>query len=243
MKRAIITAAIAALAALGVAAPSAASATTKCAVVHDHITKTDNGHGTPSQWADLSLNRATTVCKTDTGYTVKLVDNGTLWTRTGAGTPNGSGGQIAHRVPGKVHGVYLLTVTGGQLAHRHGDVTQSSTGYVKSLFSEDSKVTGGSYAWAYKTMCGEHWLDSSANNDGVGAAAGNVTGRLCRPHHHRPKPSPSPTTSPTGTTSPPQASPLPTSTTTAQATSPAQPATPGEAAPAQPVTGQPSFTG
>ena len=190
--------------ALGLAAlavPTAASAHTggiRCVVVHDHITKADTGHGTPAEWADLSLNRTTTIC----GGSVHLVDTGTLWTRAGAGTPNGTGGSISHRVPGVVRGTYSLTVTGGTLAHRHGDVTLSSTEYVKSLFSDGSVVTGGAYAWAYLTRCGEKWLDSSANGDGVGAAAGNITGKVCRLHRREPSPTPTPTASPTGSATP-----------------------------------------
>lgn len=154
------------------AAPATAP---RCVVVHDHITKTDTGHGTPAEWADLSLNRTTTVC----GDQVRLVDVGTLWTKPGAGTPNGTGGTIAHRVHGTVHGTYALTVTGGTLAHRHGDTSLSSTAYVKSLFSDGATVTGGTYTWTYTTRCGERWVDSSTNNDGQGAAAGNITGRAC----------------------------------------------------------------
>jgi hypothetical protein len=170
----------------------------KCVIVHDHIAKTDNGHGTPSEWADLSLNRTTTVCGNEkTGYKVKLVDKGTLWTRTGAGTPNGTGGQILNHVPGVVYGIYSLTATGGTLAHDHGDTSASSTEYVKSLFSDGTTVTGGPYAWAYRTRCGEKWLDSSVNNDGQGAAAGNITGKLCGKPSHSPTPTPT-TTSPSG---------------------------------------------
>lgn len=198
------------------AAPAMANANTtprapKCAVVHDHITKTDSGHGTPAEWADLSLTRTTTVCKTAAGYDIKLHDVGHLWTRQGAGTPNGTGGTIAHRVPGKVVGTYWLTATGGTLAHRHGDVSKSSTEYVKSLFSEGTTVTGGKYAWAY-TTCREKWLDSSILNDGVGADAGNITGLRCV---RKPTPTPTPTDtgmpSPTPTTStPPGEAPAPT---------------------------------
>lgn len=177
--------------AVALALPAAAQTQQpKCAIVHDHINKTDNGHGTPSEWADLSLNRTTTVC----GNHVILVDKGTLKTRTGAGTPNGTGGQILNAVPGVVRGIYHLTVSGGTLAHQHGDTSLSSTEYVKSLFSDGTTVTGGEYGWAYATRC-EHWLDSSKNNDGQGAAAGNITGKLCG------KPTPTPTPTPT-TTSP-----------------------------------------
>jgi hypothetical protein len=54
------------------------------------------------------------------------------------------------------------------------------------------KVTGGDYAWTYRTVCGEHWLDSSKNNDGQGGQAGNITGKVCR-HRHHPRPSQTPT--------------------------------------------------
>lgn len=228
------TTTITALAITGAAVltPTAAYAhtghTPACATVHDHITKTDNGHGVPAEWADLSLARATTVCKTATGYTIKLHDEGNLWTRPGAGSPNGTGAPIAHRVPGKVFGTYWLTASGGTLAHKHGDVSLSSTEYVKSLFSEGTTVVGGRYAWAYETCVRgygdyrERWLDSSILNDGAGAQAGNITGKTCRPHH--PKPTPTPTSP----------SPSPTQST---------PSSSGEAPPATPVTRQPQFTG
>ena len=194
------------------AVPAAASARTapKCVTVRDHITKTDNGHGTPAAWADLSLTRTTQVCETATGYDIKLHDAGSLWTRPGAGSPNGTGAVIANRIPGIVFGTYWLTATGGTLEHRHGDVSASSTDYVKSLFSEGTAVTGGKYAWAYET-CGkrwqERWLDSWNLNDGQGADAGNITGKRCQ-IHQRPKPTPTPT--PTDTSAP---TPSPTDTT------------------------------
>jgi hypothetical protein len=58
-----------------------------------------------------------------------------LATRPGAGTPNGTGGQIANRVRGVVAGVYRLTVSGVTVTHQHGDTSLSSTEYVKPLFS------------------------------------------------------------------------------------------------------------
>jgi hypothetical protein len=175
------------------ALPAAASASPRtaqprCVVVHDHVGKTDAGHGSPAAWADLSLDRTTTVC----GGKVTLVDKGTLWTRTGGGTPNGTGGQIGHRVPGVVKGLYTLTISDGTLAHRHGDTSLSSTEYVRSLFTPGTTISGGPYTWAYATRC-EHWLDSSANDDGQGAAAGNITGRLCAGPSHSPTASPSTT--------------------------------------------------
>jgi hypothetical protein len=159
-------------------------------VVHDHIAKTDSGHGTPAEWADLSLNRTTTIrCAGDGEYTVTLVDRGTLTTRVGGGTPNGTGGTIGHAVPGKVAGIYRLKVHGQLAVPRQRDTSAASTAYVSSLFAQGAEVKGGAYAWAYKTVCGEHWLDSSANNDGQGAAAGNITGKTCS----KPTPTPTPT--------------------------------------------------
>lgn len=181
--------------------PAVAYATTSgtgCQTVHDTITKTDNGHGTPSEWADLVLHRSTKVCGDEkAGYTVTLTDVGRLWTRVGAGTPNGTGGQISHRVPGKVRGRYSLTVTGGTFTRSHRNVAGSSTEYVTSLFTQGATVTGGAYSWTYDTAC-EYWVDSSANDDGQGDTAGNITGKPC----HTPKPTPTPTPSDTETPSP-----------------------------------------
>jgi hypothetical protein len=188
---------IAALAAPATAAYANPTETRGCgAVVHDHINKADNGHGTPSEWADLSLDRTTSIrCAGDGEYKVTLVDQGTLKTRPGAGTPNGTGGTIAAAVPGKVVGIYRLTVHGQLDVPKQRDTSVGSTAYVQQLFTTDSTVTGGAYRWAYRTVCDEHWLDSSKNNDGQGAAAGNITGKTCS----KPTPTPSPTTtSPSG---------------------------------------------
>jgi hypothetical protein len=202
VKRLLAGAGATAVAALAIpAAASVASATTalSCTTVHDHIAKTDNGHGTPAEWADLSMNRSTKICKTSTGYDITLTDKGRLRTIKGAGTPNGTGGQILNRVPGVVYGLYSLTATGGTPTGKHGDTSLSSTEYVKSLFTPGATVAGGKYAWAYQTLCGEKWLDSSVNSDGQGAAAGNITGKRCGKPTHSPTPTPSTTpTSPSG---------------------------------------------
>ncbi len=222
----------AALVAAGV--PATARAATgsggpPCITIRDTITKTDSGHGTPAEWADLVLHRTTRVCGDEqSGYTVTLTDVGRLWTRPGAGAPNGTGGQIRHRVRGTVHGTYSLTVTGAKLARRHGDTSLSSTDYVKSLFGAGAQVTGGDYTWTYTTVCGETWVDKT-DGDGQGAAAGNITGKRC---HVKPTSTPSPTGSPSGT---PTGTPSP----TASPTSPAG----GEAPPATPVPGTPHVTG
>lgn len=205
----------------------------KCVTAFDHLNKTDNGHGTPSEWADLSFNRKTTVCADGT---ITLADKGSLWTRTGAGSPNGTD-TVKHRVRGHFTGVYHLTFAvpdnfSLKDVKHHGNVAAAgSTAYVQSLFPEGSAaVAGGAYAWKYYTVCKEFWLDASTNDDGIGAQAGDITGKLCRacrpPRHHHPKPTPTPTES---------ESPTPTPTVTVPA---------GDTAPpAQPVTGQPVFTG
>lgn len=223
MKRVIAAFAVACgvLAVLGALVPPAGA--TACRTVHDHITKVDTGHGSPAAWADLSMARTVTVCPAADGWTVHLVDAGSLWTRKGAGSPNGTGAPIAHRVHGKVAGVYDLTVNAVDFTPAGRDVSLSSTAYVRSMFTGkpatdpavDVQVTGGAYSWTY-TTCREKWVDSSSNGDGVGAQAGNITGRLCH------KPHPKPTTTPTGTTSP---SPTPTGTVT-PTTSPTTSSTP-----------------
>lgn len=190
-----------AVAASGLALAAQAQAqTTKCTVVRDHVTKTDNGHGSPAAWADLSMQRTVTV----NGDAVTLEDKGSMWTRIGAGSPNGSGGQIGHRVKGSVHGVYHLTATGGQLAHCHGDTSLSTSDYIKSLFTEGTTITGGAYNWTYTTRC-EKWVDASSNNDGLGEQAGNITGKRCGPIA-TPTPTP-PATTPTPTPPPTESTP------------------------------------
>lgn len=231
MKRILITVGIMLAGLLAIAPAVAAQAKTGsgCTTVHDVITKTDNGHGTPSEWANLVMRRATKVCGDPTkGYTVALTDVGNLWTIQGAGTPNGTGGQITHRVHGTVHGTYSLTVTGGTFTRAHRNVAGSSTEYVTSLFSDGAAVTGGAYSWTYVTKCGETWVDSSTNNDGQGDAARNITGKQCH------KATPSPTPSPTKTVTP---SPTPTSTPTTEPTPPGQAPAPVPVKTNLPVTG------
>lgn len=208
----------------------------KGTVIHDHLNKTDNGHGSPSEWANLSFSRTVVIAgKWDRDaqtcrWVITLTDRGGLKTIKNAGNPNGTGTPIANVVPGTFTGVYHLTAEGARKnVHPAGT---GSTAYVQSLFT--GKVTSGAYTWTYRTVCGEHWVDSSANDDGQGAAAGSITGKTCRachkpPYHHSPKPTPTVTVTPT--------TPVPTPTDTVPATQP------GDAAPAQPVSGQPSFTG
>ncbi|MDN3356101.1 hypothetical protein [Actinomadura sp. DC4] len=227
MKTTIIAAALTAGSVLG-PAPAGAYATTghkvACgAVVHDHFAKTDSGHGNPPEWADLKFARTTTIRCTSPGhYAVKIMDRGSFRTLVGAGRPNGGGGQITNAVRGEMHGAYWLTVTGALAVPSRRDTSLSATAYVTALFDPSSVVKGATYSWAYRTVCGEEWLDSSLDNDGQDpAVAGNITGKTCRPRH---TPRPAPTT------------PTPTPTRNA-------PSTGGEAPPATPVKRQPAFTG
>src|SRR4051794_38964269 len=53
MKKLLAGAGVTALAVLAVPAAASASPQTaqpKCTVVHDHVSKTDTGHGTPAEW-------------------------------------------------------------------------------------------------------------------------------------------------------------------------------------------------
>jgi hypothetical protein len=178
------------------------------AVTHDHLAKTDNGHGTPSEWADLSFNRTVVAVghynrkARACDYKITLKDRGSFTTRAHTGSPSGAAVQIVKKVPGTFVGVYHLTLTGFLKPHvHHGDVTAAgSTAYVQSLVKVGI-VAGGDYAWYYRTVCGEHWLDSSKNNDGQDLSAGNITGKWCRAcGGHGPKPTPTPT--PTGSVTP-----------------------------------------
>lgn len=197
-------------------------------VASDYLAKTDNGHGTPSEWANLKFKRTVLVTKghfnfktRDCTYTVFLADKGSLKTIQGAGSPSGAAVQIANSVPGSFAGVYRLTITGHLKHHvHHGDVSAAgSTAYVLSLFYPGATQGPKSwYAWKYRTVCGERWTDASFNNDGQALSAGNITGKTCRACH--PKPTPTPTVPPVVT----------------------QPV-PGEAVPATPIKTQPNFTG
>src|SRR5690349_4341122 len=70
LRKIITVTAVAAAGLAGLGGAAYASGTDDCKIVRDHITKTDNGHGTPPEWADLSLHRATKVCQTDGAYDV-----------------------------------------------------------------------------------------------------------------------------------------------------------------------------
>jgi len=226
MRRPLIAGAAAGVVATGglaFAVNAAATTTTGAchgAKIRDVIAKKDVGHGAPAEWAYLKLFRTVTVKCTAPGvYEITLKDKGVLVTIKGAGTPNGTGGTIAHTVPGTVNGTYNLTATGKLDVPAHRDTTLGSTAYVQSLFPKDSVVTGKDYSWKYVTCGGaEHWEDASSNDDGKGAGAGNITGKIfprCLKHHPtKPPVTPTPTTpTPTGSaspTTPPGEAPAPT---------------------------------
>lgn len=226
----VVLAAVAAV--LGFAAVPAAAAgpvARPCFNATDTITKTDSGHGTPPEWANLAFTRKTRVCGDSTnGYDVTLTDDGTLTTIAGAGAPNGHG-TISREVTGHMSGGLTVHVTGAALAlDKRNAKADGSTAFVKSMFEQGAVLGEVSYSWTYTTRC-EKWVDSSANNDGTDTNAGNITSRaLCggwhkSPHSHQGAPSGEPSAKPS--------------------TAPGTPAAGGEAPPAQPVTGTPHFTG
>jgi hypothetical protein len=201
--RTLVAITVAAGALVAVPTISSAYADSGCRTIHDHFTKTDSGHGTPAEWADLSFSRTTTICDAEDGYSVRLEDQGRLWTRAGAGSPNGTGAPIENRVGGTMAGFDTVTIDGGSFAPpTHRDTSLSSMDYVKSLF-DGGTATGRAYTWTYRT-CLEKWVDSSRNNDGQGATSGNITGKRCQPHQ---TPTPTPTDSPTPTPSPTESTP------------------------------------
>jgi hypothetical protein len=182
------------------AAPTTVTGTT---VVSNHQ---DNGHGSPSLWAYDDFNRTLTVslaagstcgsmvgvgfdAAVDNCFTAHIADNGHFNAIRGAGTPNGTGGQISNSVTGSMAGTYDLILyapsadalttanipssTNDNYAAPHTTTTNwptlaftTATGVVES---------GGPYSWTYTSAC-EKWVDSSANSDGALAGDGNITG-------------------------------------------------------------------
>lgn len=164
----------------------------------------DNGHGTPNTWAYDTFNRKLVVsvatdqntCGTlptgDICYVAAIQDNGTFDTILGAGTPNGTGGQINHHVSGAMAGNYSLTAVAPAADTLTGVVPASeddnfgtpkvtTTNWLTQAFVTpgDVVVSGGDYSWVYTSTC-EKWTDASNNNDGIGKGAGNITGlNLC----------------------------------------------------------------
>lgn len=149
----------------------------------------DNGHGSPSEWADLAFKRTMKIHNNGDGtYALTTSDVGSLITRKGAGSPN-NGAHITRTLSGQFSSASTGSATGtlsdNYLANDK-KVFDPKTGHpfssnewFKSFF--ESGVTGSPfsthYAFTYKTL-DEKWVDADTNNDGQDTSAGDVTGRL-----------------------------------------------------------------
>lgn len=188
------TAALGLLAAGFVAAPAqAADVQSVTTTVKNHA---DDGHGSPSHWADDTWTRKSTITPGDTDgtYTVHLTGTGSFTTVKDAGAPNGSGTTVGAAVTGDFAEDLTATVTGtpksaAQLARIDGNtyddangVTYTTTEWIKHLFTSASTPTIGNetYRYEYTRPC-ESWVDADDNNDGQAEDAGNITGKDCTP--------------------------------------------------------------
>lgn len=171
-----------------VAANVAATDLVVTATVKNHP---DNGHGTPSRWALDSFTRTMVVRKTGTNaYTLITTDTGTFTTILNAGSPNGTGAKITRVITGKFSSRDTGHVTGGALLPNakklsgkhyddlHGTPFPAGGAWAKIFFAGTAAVSPfDAYDFRY-TTADERWIDASTNNDGQGAAAGNITGKL-----------------------------------------------------------------
>jgi hypothetical protein len=149
----------------------------------------DNGHGSPSEWADLTFKRTMKIHSNGDGtYALTTTDVGSLITRKGAGSPN-NGVRIARTLSGQFSSASAGSAT-GTLSDNYLDNDKkvfdpktghpfSSSEWFKSFFKEG--VTGspfsGHYAFTYKTV-DEKWIDADTNDDGQDQSAGDITGKL-----------------------------------------------------------------
>jgi hypothetical protein len=156
------------------------------ATVNNHP---DNGHGSPSQWADDNFVRTMKIHDNGNGtYALTTTDKGSFVTHKGAGSPN-NGVSIARTLKGTYSSASTGTATGALAAnYRDSDKKVfdpkaghpfSSNEWFKSFFQ--SGVTGSPfsthYAFTYATV-DEKWLDADTNDDGQADVAGDVTGKL-----------------------------------------------------------------
>jgi hypothetical protein len=192
--RKLMTVGTAGLLALGVLiAPQAASAAAD-QVVHTQVRNhPDNGHGTPSHWANDTWNRTTTLHDNGNGtFKVTLQGTGTYKTIKDAGSPNGTGAKVKRVATGQFTETLTATVTGslkGKTAlhnldgtiYNDGKKVKKTTGqWLVTPFKSGATAHIDSYSYTYAAKGGcETWTDASDNNDGQGAAAGNITGAKC----------------------------------------------------------------
>jgi hypothetical protein len=186
VKRLLVGLGVIALAVGGAALASGAvaNADTSCSgPISTHTDRPDSGHH--GDWADLSLTRSVVICSTGTAnhYTATITDDGSLTTRDGQSPREGK--PLAAGATGTVHGTYAWTFVAENL-----DLTKlvsppadTTTGnwlkeLVKASGGKWCSGSGSDYTWTY-TTCAEKWVDSSSNDDGTAADAGDITGLKC----------------------------------------------------------------
>ena len=155
----------------------------------------DNGHGDPAHWADDTWTRTSAIHPNGDGtFTVHLTGKGTFRTVKGAGSPNGGGDTIRHRVSGdfsedltatvsdaKARGATGLNNINNKIYNDRRKVHFTTTEWIKHLFAKNGagaavKITA--YSYGYDTGC-QTWTDANTNNDGQAGGAGNITGKKC----------------------------------------------------------------
>lgn len=219
------------LAALGLTvAATAVSALPASAHTTDLICKatlTNHPENSSPVWAYDTFTRTTRFHHNQDGtWSATLRDFGAF--TTVAGVNSDSGDMIQHKVTGGFVGYASFSKIESQVAPKcatgetwPGAGAPSTSTWAAHYFTGDVAVTlNDDWVWIYKT-CREQM------NETAKGVTGHIAGLWCRVRHPKPTPSPthsespSPTPSPTDTTQPP-----------------------GDIAPpAQPVTGQPAFTG
>jgi hypothetical protein len=166
---------------------TASSDTTVSAIVKHHP---DNGHGTPSQWADDTFIRTMVIHNTGANsYTITTTDKGTFTTRQGAGSPSGAAVQISRKLTGAFSSTSTGHVNGALVANpghfsgktfddTHGTPFPSSGAWAATFFGTGATVNPfDHYSFRYTTE-DEKWVDADTNNDGQAPSAGNITGKL-----------------------------------------------------------------
>jgi hypothetical protein len=194
MKHLALTAVTALIAVTGTTAAAADALATPAEVTVTATVKhhPDNGHGTPSLWADDSFVRTMVIHQTGSGlYTLTTTDKGTFTTREGAGSPSGAAGKHISR---KLTGVFASTGTGhvglGSLvanwAALSGKVYDDTAGtpfpssgaWATSFFTAGATVNPFDHYNFRYTTADEQWIDADTNNDGQDSTAGDITGKL-----------------------------------------------------------------
>lgn len=184
---AIGTAMTGSMAATGTARSAVGADITVTATVKNHP---DNGHGTPSHWADDTFVRSMKIHNNGDGtFALTTTDTGTFTTRKGAGSPNNNV-TIARTLTGGFSSSSTGTMTGtlrsnyldenGKTFDDKNGNPFTSNGWASTFF--DAGATGGpfsiGYSFTYKTA-DEQWIDASNNGDGTDdPAAGDITGKL-----------------------------------------------------------------